>query len=72
VPPLALPGDRVEPGSAADDAGIQPGDIIKELGNMEIADTGDYAAAVQKYQDKKAVAILLKRGNQTLYVGVKP
>jgi serine protease Do len=62
----------VEPGSAADDAGIQAGDIIKELGNMEIADTGDYAAAVQKYQDKKAVAILLKRGNQTLYVGVKP
>ncbi|MGH2571629.1 MAG: trypsin-like peptidase domain-containing protein, partial [bacterium] len=62
----------VEPGSAADDAGIQPGDVIKELGNMEIADTGDYAAAVQKYQDKKAVAILLKRGNQTLYVGVRP
>jgi serine protease Do len=62
----------VEPGSPADDAGIQAGDVIKELGNVEIADTGDYAAAVQKYQEKKAVAILLKRGNQTLYVGVRP
>jgi Do/DeqQ family serine protease len=62
----------VDPDSPADDAGIQPGDIIKEIGNVEIADTGDYVAAVKKYEEKKAVAILLKRGNQTLYVGVRP
>jgi serine protease Do len=62
----------VEPGSAADDAGIRPGDVIKEIGNVEITDRGDYGAAVEKYRDKKAVAILLRRGNQTLYVGLKP
>jgi len=62
----------VEPDSPADDAGIRPGDVIKEIGNVEIADTGDYAAAVEKYGEKKAVAILLKRGNQTLYVGLRP
>ena len=62
----------IEPDSPADEAGIQPGDIIKEIGNVEIADTGDYVAAVKKYEEKKAVAILLKRGNQTLYVGVRP
>jgi serine protease Do len=62
----------VEPGSAADDAGIRPGDVIKEIGNVEVTDRGDYGAAVEKYRDKKAVAILLRRGNQTLYVGLKP
>ncbi len=62
----------VEPGSPADDAGMQPGDIVKEVGNMSVEDLGDYNAAVKKYREKKAVAFLLKRGNQTLYVGLKP
>lgn len=62
----------VEPGSAADEAGIQPGDIVKEVGNVAVEDLGDYNAAVKKYREKKAVAFLLKRGNQTLYVGLKP
>jgi serine protease Do len=61
----------VEPGSPADDAGIQPGDIIKEIGNSTIRDPDDYNAAVKKFRGKKAVAFLLKRGNQTLYVGLK-
>lgn len=62
----------VEPDSPADEAGIRPGDVIKEVGNMEIADRGDYRSAVKKYEGKRAVAILVKRGNQTLYVGLKP
>jgi Do/DeqQ family serine protease len=62
----------VGPDSPAAEAGIRPGDVIKEIGNMEIADRGDYRSAVKKYEGKKAVAILVKRGNQTLYVGLKP
>ena len=61
----------VEPGSPAENAGIQPGDIIKEIGNSTIKDSDDYNSAVKKFHDKKAVAFLLKRGNQTLYVGLK-
>ena len=62
----------VEPGSPGDDAGVRSGDVIKEIGSMEINDLRDYGKAVDKYGSKKAVAVLLKRGNQTLYVGVKP
>jgi serine protease Do len=62
----------VEPGSPADDAGVQPGDIVKEIGNLSIENVDDYDSAVKKYREKKAVALLLKRGNQTLYVGLKP
>lgn len=62
----------VEPGSPADDAGVRRGDVIREIGSMEIRDLRDYGKAVDKYGDKKAVAVLLKRGEQTLYVGVKP
>ncbi|MBZ0267976.1 Do family serine endopeptidase [bacterium] len=62
----------VEPGSPADEAGVVPGDVIKEVGNMEVRELRDYRKAIDKYEDKKAVAILLRRGEQTLYVGVKP
>lgn len=62
----------VEPGSSAENAGIIPGDVIKEIGNVEVRDLRDYRKAVDKYQDKKAVAVLLRRGEQTLYVGLKP
>ena len=61
----------VEPGSPAENAGLQPGDIIKEIGNSTIKDSDDYNSAAKKFHDKKAVAFLLKRGNQTLYVGLK-
>ena len=63
---------NVEPGSPAEEAGIRVGDIIKEVGNAEIADFDDYQKAVRKYEEKKAVAVLLKRGGRTLYVGLKP
>jgi serine protease Do len=36
----------VGPDSPAAEAGIRPGDVIKEIGNMEIADRGDYRSAV--------------------------
>lgn len=62
----------VEPESAAEDAGVRPGDIIKEVGNVEIEGVRDYRKAVTKYEEKKAVALLIKRGEQTLYVGLKP
>ncbi|MDP6529496.1 MAG: Do family serine endopeptidase [Gemmatimonadota bacterium] len=62
----------VAPGSAADDAGIQTGDVILEVGNMELDRLADWAKAVEKYRDKRAVAILLKRGDHTRYVGLKP
>ncbi|HKQ18216.1 MAG TPA: Do family serine endopeptidase [Candidatus Eisenbacteria bacterium] len=62
----------VEPDSPADDAGVHEGDIVKEIGNIEISSLRDYRNAVKKYADKKAVALLLKRDEQTLYVGLKP
>lgn len=63
---------EVAPDSPADDAGIREGDIVKEIGNMEITSVREYNDAVGKYAGKKAVAVLLKRGEQTLYVGIKP
>jgi Do/DeqQ family serine protease len=63
---------EVEPDSAAEEAGVRAGDIIREVGNVEITDQDDYKSAVRKYEGKKAVAVLLKRGDNTLYVGLKP
>ena len=63
---------EVDPDSPAENAGIREGDVIKEVGNVEVMDLRDYRRAVDKYEKKKAVAVLLKRGDQTLYVGLKP
>ena len=51
---------------------FRPDDSIVKVGNVEIGGLRDYRDAVKKYEEKKAVALLLKRGEQTLYVGLKP
>jgi len=63
----------VEEGSPADDAGFRPGDIIVKLGEDEIRDLDDYRDALDGLKDhKKAVVFLVKRGDYTTFLAVKP
>ena len=38
---------KVEPGSPADDAGIIPGDVIREINNQPVKDLNDYKSVAQ-------------------------
>lgn len=65
----------VAPGSGADDAGVQRGDIIKEVNDRPVKDTFEYNDAMEKSKaknPKKPVVLLLKRGDATQFIAVDP
>ena len=62
-------GVRIEDveGPAAE-AGLQPGDIILNVGNVEINDVDDFKAAVKKADDSKPVNMLVQRDDVVQFV----
>lgn len=64
---------RVESGSASDEAGITPGDVIDEINGIEIKNIKDYNKAIEGIKDKsKPVRFHLIRDNIGMYVAIKP
>lgn len=61
----------VAPGSAADDAGIQTGDVIKEVNREAVRNVDDYYAAMKKTGKNKPLLLLLKRGAQAFFVTIR-
>ncbi|HHT9152515.1 MAG TPA: DegQ family serine endoprotease [Candidatus Hypogeohydataceae bacterium YC40] len=62
----------VEPGSVAERAGIQAGDLIKEVNKERIHNLQDYSSIVSKAPADKGLLLLVKRGNFTRYVIIQP
>ena len=63
----------VQPDSPASEAGVQPGDVILEVGSDKINDSKDFLARAKQAQaTKKPTRRLLQRGSATIYVVVKP
>jgi serine protease Do len=66
----------VTPGSGADNAGLQSGDVIVKFGNDDISSSDDLSAAVRRHQPGDKVEITWMRGNQrmtaTVTLGSRP
>ncbi len=62
----------VESGSAADDAGIRRGDVILEVNRQAVEDTDGYKAALKKVEKGKNVLLLVRRGDNTIFLALKP
>ncbi len=62
---------NVERGSIAAEAGLRPGDVILEIGRSPINNLKDYRAAIQNIDKGKSTLFLVKRGENTIYIGVK-
>jgi serine protease Do len=62
--------ERVEPGAAADEAGVTRGDIIVALDDTPVENTGDLLGALRDYQPGDTVQLTVVRGGdeQTLDV----
>ena len=58
----------VDQGSLADEAGIQAGDVIKEVNRQNVHTLAQYNAALSKSGKGKPALFLIKRGKQTFYV----
>ena len=62
-------------GSPADDAGVQRGDIIKEVNDTKVKDVYDYNAAIERAKTKnprKPIVLLVKRGDNTQFLALDP
>jgi serine protease Do len=62
---------QVEPGSAADEAGIQRGDIIREVNGQNIRNPGDYRAALANVKKGDLLRLLIKRGERNIYLTMR-
>ena len=63
----------IEPGSKAEESKIQAGDIILEIDKKTIQDKEDYNKIVIGLENrKKAIAFLINRNGNTIYLAVKP
>jgi serine protease Do len=61
----------VASGSPAEDAGLQQGDLIKEVGRTPVATFKDFEAALNKYRSGDSVAMLIRRGQNTFYAAIQ-
>ncbi len=59
-------------GSPADEAGIQVGDVIKEINRNPIRNLKDFENIIEKLDKNRPILFLIKRGNQSLYISIKP
>ena len=56
---------------AAAKAGIQKGDVILSVNNTDVKSINDFNQVVGKLDPKRNIALLVKRGERTLYVAIK-
>jgi serine protease Do len=62
----------VQPGSRADEAGLRARDVIVEVNREPIHDVDTYQKALQSSAKGKIVLLLIKRGDNTEYIALKP
>lgn len=62
---------KVVPGSIADEAGFQPGEVILEINRRAVKNIDDYRSAVKSLEKGKSTIFLVKRGENSLYIGIK-
>ncbi len=57
---------------AAARAGLREGDIIVQLGNVEVLNVAEFDAAIAKYDKTKPLNVLFRRGEWTQYAVIRP
>jgi serine protease Do len=62
----------VESGSVADDAGLRRGDIVLEVNRRTVEDVDDYRKALRESEKGKNVLFLVRRGDNTIFLALKP
>jgi serine protease Do len=53
-------------------AGLQPGDVILRVNNTDIHDAKQFNALVAKLEQKKTAVLLVRRGDASQFVPIKP
>ena len=64
--------NHVEPGSPAESAGLQRGDVIQEINHEVVKGLEDYQKASGKIKKEEMAVLLLSRQGNNLFVAVNP
>jgi serine protease Do len=62
----------VEPGSAADEAGLRRGDVVLEVDRKPVDSLAAYKRAVSGIEKGRGVLFLVRRGDGTMFLALKP
>jgi putative serine protease PepD len=62
--------ERVEPGSAAEDAGLQVGDVVTAVGDRPVTTSTELTAAVRSQAPGEEVTLTVRRGGESRTVDV--
>lgn len=62
----------VEPASAAEEAGIRRGDVILEVDRRTVRNLDEYKKAIAGIAKGRGVLFLVRRGESTLFLALKP
>ncbi|MGH8082828.1 MAG: DegQ family serine endoprotease [Lysobacter sp.] len=68
------PGEGVvvrDPGDAAGEAGVRPGDVILSVGRTQVGSTAALSRALAGTQKDQTVMLLIRRGAQTQFIAVQ-
>jgi serine protease Do len=63
---------RVESGSPAADAGIQTGDIIREVNRTPVKSVEDLVQKLEQAKDQNNILLLVQRGQNNMFAAVTP
>ncbi len=62
----------IEAGSTADEAGIRRGDVIVEVDRKPVRNLDEYKKAVAAIRKGRGILFLVRRGDSTLFLALKP
>ena len=62
----------VEPGSPAEEAGIQTGDLIQQVNRKPVKNAEDFIQKVENAKNQDSILLLLQRGQNNLFAAVTP
>jgi serine protease Do len=62
---------RVEDGAAAAEAGVQRGDVIKQLNGQTVRTMADFERLTKEVKEGDPLTVLLQRGSMSLYVAFR-
>jgi len=61
---------KMQRGSYLDRIGVQPGDIVRRIGEEPVNDLSDFNTAIVKYRSKRSVVLLIQREDQLYPINV--
>jgi serine protease Do len=62
---------EVVPGSPADDAGLESGDLVQEINRVQVRSARDFERLVRNLRSGDAIALLVRRGQGTVFLSLK-